>query len=312
MTLRHTGEETLLALVRRAFTADRPALQVDIGDDGAVYATDEARQIAVADAMIEDVHFTRAYCPARMVGYKLMAVNVSDVAAMGGLARQALFTAALPADLPLSWAEGLIDGLATAAREFGVAVAGGDITGSPGPIALSLSVLGVPAGEGAVLRSGAQPGDRVYVTGLLGAAALGHQLLREGRADVNEDAVTAFLAPRPHAEVGAMLGRWGHCHAMMDISDGLAKDAGRMAHASGATLELSLDKLPLVGGGRGDALVRALYGGEDYQLLFACSALPPLPMLPIGRVVQGPGQVRWLRNGVEAAPPDASAFDHFA
>ncbi len=311
VTLAQAGEEAVLSLVRDTFKSGS-LIEVGIGDDGAVYEARSARRVAVADAMVEEVHFTRALCPAGCVGRKLVAVNVSDIAAMGGRPAFALLTAAFPPDLPISWARELFAGIASEAARYGLAVVGGDVTGSPAPIVLSLSLTGEVVGAQPILRSGARPGDRIYVTGPLGCAALGLRALQAGAPESAPDAVAAFLTPSPRATVGAALGSWGRCHAMMDLSDGLAKDAGRMARASGLTLEINLDRVPVSREVDEGALALALYGGEDYELLFTCAELPPLPMVPIGRVAAGIPEVRWLRRGEPAEPPDGiEPFEHF-
>ncbi len=262
--------------------------------------------------MVEGVHFDRRWCPADAVGWKLVTCNVSDIAAMGGLPEWALLTCGFPGDLPLAWAEDLLDGVARACAAFDLAVVGGDITGSPGPIVLSLSAFGIP-GERVLTRSAASLDQGLYVTGPLGASALGLRALRSGAADPPPVAVKAHLYPAPRVVEGRRLAA---CHAVgacMDLSDGLGVDAARMAAASGVGLEVDAALLPLgeelSGLPREEALELALFGGEDYELLFTCSGTPPVPAVRVGRVVARPG----LHVLLDGAPwSRGRPFDHFA
>ena len=265
-------------------------------------------QVVVADAMVEGVHFDRALSPAEAIGGKLVAVNVSDIAAMGGVPDYALMTASMPSSLPFAWARAMFGGVARTARRYGLVVVGGDVTGSPGPVTLSLTMIGTLAGEHPVRRDCALVGDTVYVTGPLGASALGLRQLR-GSPAASGPPVDAYRIPEARAREGAVLGAWGQCHAMMDLSDGLATDAGRLARASGVTIELDLAQIPAFD----DELTLALYGGEDYELLFTCIDKPPCYALPIGRVLEGEPELLWTRGGVatEPPPPDGALFRHF-
>lgn len=313
-TLHELGEGGLIRLIRERFRPARP-LTVGIGDDGAVYETLGRQQVAVADAMIEGVHFDTTYCPPEAIGRKLVAVNVSDIAAMGALPDTLLFTASLPGGLSCDWVRQLLDGVAYEAQLAGASIVGGDVTGSQAGIALSITALGWLAGDRPILRSGARPGDQVYVTGPLGGAAFGLELLRSGRATTDTaDAVERFLTPRPHTASGATLGAWGHCHAMMDLSDGLTIDAARLAAASSVDLVLDVARIPIHPEVRRLAqnpLALTLAGGEDYELLFSCRRLPPLAFTPIGRVVEGTGTLRWEKRGQPIEAPTDPSYRHF-
>lgn len=317
-TLRELGEGGLLELIRDAFGApDQPGVEVGIGDDAAVLSS-PSRAVVCADAMVEDVHFARSICPAQSVGRKLVAVNVSDLAAMGALPVYGLLTCALPASLKAEWARDLIAGIASAASASAMSIVGGDVTGSPGPIALSLSIVGRLVGVRPLTRSQAQVGDGVYVTGTLGAAALGLQALRSGDPPPESvpSAVRRFLEPTAHTDFGAALARWEQRAAAMDLSDGLSTDARRMATASQVDLVLELDHIPLhpeLAVRPEAALALAVNGGEDYGLLIACPAEPPVPCTRIGWVehAKATPQVRWLKGGHPSTQPGASAYEHF-
>ncbi|MFZ4739426.1 MAG: thiamine-phosphate kinase [Bradymonadia bacterium] len=313
-TLGQYGESALIAAIRERFGEVQP-LDVGIGDDGAVFHHPQP-MIAVADAMMEGVHFDRTWSPAEAVGRKLVAVNVSDIAAMGGVPTYALFTASLPRDLPWTWVLSLLDGVAAEATRANMTVCGGDVTGSPGPVSLSLSVLGRLVSEKPLLRRSARVGQSVYVTGTLGGSALGLAALQTGvpRAELVPSAIVAHRTPTPRLEEGAALARWAGVGACMDLSDGLAQDAARLAAASGVALELDLDRIPphpglvLVSADRATHLM--LHGGEDYELLFTGDGPPPCQATCIGRVAAGAGIV-WRRDGAPVVLADDGGFSHF-
>lgn len=313
-TLADHGESALIAAIVERFTTPQP-LDVGIGDDGAVFRHPQP-VVAVADAMMEGVHFDRAWSPADTIGRKLVAVNVSDIAAMGGVPTYALFTASLPKDLPWSWVLSLLDGVAAEATRVGMTVCGGDVTGSPGPVCLSLSVLGRLVSDKPLLRRSARVGQSVYVTGSLGGSALGLSVLQTGlpRAELVPSAIEAHRTPTPRLREGAALSRWFGVGACMDLSDGLAQDASRLAAASGVRLELDLDRLPphpglaLVSPDRATHFM--LHGGEDYELLFTGDGPPPCHATCIGEVVAGAG-IGWLRSGKPVALTVDVGFSHF-
>lgn len=323
VTLREAGESALIALVREMLTPNASVV-LGIGDDGAVIRPGASLGlrspdvIAVADAMIEGVHFERRWAPARAVGEKLVNVNVSDVAAMGGRPEWALLTCSFPGELPLDWARGFLEGAAEACRVHGLSIVGGDMTGSRGPIALSLTVCGSAAGR-VLTRSGARSGDDVYVTGPLGGAGLGLRALMSGAPDpaTVPDSVRRQLTPEARVGLGQLLAGSPQVGACMDLSDGLAMDAVRLAAASGLAIEVELDTLPLSDELRAlapeAALRLALHGGEDYELLFTCAGEPPIPAQRIGRALPGAGITLLWRGApwVQASGDDSHGFDHF-
>lgn len=298
-TLAQAGEAWLLGRVVSWF--DGPGLTVGIGDDGAVYPV-KSQQVAVVDAMMESIHFDTRLSPANSIGRKLVAVNVSDIAAMGASPTTGLLTIGAPGSTPCEWIESLLSGVAFQAHEYGMRIVGGDVTGSPGPIALGLTVLGEL--DGAPLRrTAAQPGDAVYVTGQLGGAAAGLRVLR-GNKDLRTDAVARFLTPVARVSEALMLN--GRC-AVMDLSDGLLTDAERLARASGVRLEIDLSSLPRHPEATQD---EAVSGGEDYELLIVAPGPPPFPAHRIGAAHSGEPGVRWLW-GRQDVKPTGSAFSHF-
>lgn len=321
-TLADLGELGLIA--RAAATLPlRGDVRVGIGDDCAVLEEPDGSALLVTtDALIEGVHFRRDWSSPASIGHKALAVNLSDVAAMGGVPVAAFLAFGAPRDLPVAWADAFLSGLRALALRHGVDLLGGDTTGSPGPISLCLTVLGRAPMAEVRLRSGARPGDLVVVTGRLGDAARAVHLLSAGRPC--PDALRRRLEwPEPRVAAGRVLGATQGCTALMDLSDGLGSDLGRLATASGVGARVLVDRVPIsddllasCGGDHAQALAWALRGGDDYELLGTWSRDLPLPRLPegeltaIGEVVEGSG-VAWVdRNGLAVAGPEA-AFDHF-
>jgi thiamine-monophosphate kinase len=307
------GEAEIIRYLTGCFESPKES-GLGIGDDGAVLVQ-SSPIVAVADSMIEDVHFSLAFSAAREVGEKLIAVNVSDVAAMGAAPTSALFTFSAPKSLEWAWARDLIDGVADGARKYGLSVVGGDVTSSPGPVALSLTLLGSLYGEIPLRRDAAQPGEILYVTGTLGDAALGLQALMTGSPDpkVVPNAVQALHLPTARLDEGRKLAVWDGCNCAMDISDGLFQDASRLAQASGVDMAIELSNLPInaeVLAMGSSAESYALSGGEDYELLFTAKEQPPFPAVAIGVVSEGNGQVTYTRNGM-LVEPNRTTYSHF-
>ena len=307
-TLADVGETRIIASVSELFASD--TLSVGIGDDAAVFSTEAPCNVLAADAMVENVHFDRNFCPAFTVGKKLVTVNLSDMAAMGARGRFATLTASLPTTLALDWASDMFRGVAAGAQESGLIVAGGDITKSPGPIILSLSVQGQLVGDKPLLRSGAQPGDSIYVTGELGAASYGLEQLRRD-STASGPCIDAFLDPAHQQAAAEILARSGRCNSLMDLSDGLVADAERMSLASDVNLRIDIERLPVASGLPADHWPYALFGGEDYQLLFTCPGEAPVKSTCIGRADSGVPGVTWQRSGAPWCLPIDRSFEHF-
>lgn len=325
-------------LVRRiaALSArpDRDGIRVTIGDDAAVLEPTPGRRLVVTtDLLLEDVHFRRRYAEPADIGWKAMAVNISDAAAMGALPRWALVALACPATIGDEEIEAFYEGALALADEHAVTIVGGDTSASRAGWIVNVTL--VAEVETAVLRSTARPGDVLAVTGPLGRSAAGLAILERGVAPPALEAATlaeltaAHLRPRPRVAEGRWLASAGGVSAMMDLSDGLAADLPRLADASGAGARVALPRLPLDAATRAaadalgaDALAWATGGGEDYELLVACapSAFEPLsaglmratgrPLVAIGEVEARPG-VRYV-DAAGAPASVAPGFDHFA
>jgi thiamine-monophosphate kinase len=282
------GEHGLIEHIRRRLPAPPSFLVVGIGDDAAVAAGDRgALQVLTTDALVEGVHFDRRFSTPADIGYKALAVNVSDIAAMGATPRLALLSLILPPALLLADVDGLLDGLLEVAARTGVALAGGNITRSPGPLVVDVTVVGSVRPRRVLMRSGGRPGDGLYVSGTIGAAAAGLGWLRRHGADGSELPDDAALAecvarhrrPEPRARLGALLGRTRTASACMDLSDGLADAVRQIAEASGVGARLAASALPIHPGAASwfrlagvDPVQASLSGGDDYELLFALTS----------------------------------------
>jgi thiamine-monophosphate kinase len=241
------------------------------GDDAAVIARSARDVLLTTDALVEGVHFRRAWLSARELGARAFEVAASDVAAMGGTVRAVLLAVAAPSDLPVDDLRGIVRGVEGAARRAGGALVGGNLA-SARELALTVSVLG-DAPRRPLLRSGARVGDRLFVTGRLGGAAFGLRLLVGARSlRGGETARRCWRRPAARLRAGRALATAGIATAMMDLSDGLLVDAGRLARASDVALAIDATRLPLAAPLRGlgarEARELALGGGEDYELLF--------------------------------------------
>ncbi|HET8947328.1 MAG TPA: thiamine-phosphate kinase [Candidatus Polarisedimenticolia bacterium] len=335
-------EDRFIRLMLRLSRGRGPRPVVGIGDDAAVLATSsKSRTLVTTDFLTEGVHFRSQWTPPRLLGRKAMAVNLSDIAAMGGVPLTAVVSVGLPRGTSFASARALATGIAEQARRHRVTIVGGD-TCAAQRLFVSVTLLGAVEIGREVLRSGARPGDRLYVTGTLGASAAGLATLRRARRTSSahraaaiqgvreaERAVQkAHLDPEPRVLFGRALGLTGIARAMIDLSDGIAKDLPRLCEASGIGAVLSASALPvdpaarrLLGPRR--ALEAALAGGEDYELLFAArpehepvlarlGARLGVPVQAIGAVLPRKSGVRLLGRDGRYRPLPRPAFEHFA
>jgi len=304
MRLRDLGEGGLIRRIRERFP--NSTVPLGIGDDAAVLDMPAGHSLVYcSDLVAENSHFIRGVHPPDSVGYKAVAVNVSDVGAMGGVPMYFTVSIAAPGDLELEWIDGFYSGIEKACGDFGVILAGGD-TSSAASIFVDVSMVGrVPAGS-AVLRSGAKVGDGIYVTGTLGGSAAGLELLRKGSLD--SPAVKRHLYPEPRHRVGAAVR--GLAHAMIDVSDGLSTDLGHIAEESGLSARIYRDKLPAAGGA---SELQVLHGGEEYELLIVAPELPErienVALTRIGEMIEsGDGPHRVYLGGTVLQP---HGWDHY-
>jgi len=300
-------EKALIRRIRDRVTKRRDAGVrggIGIGDDCAVVSIPRGHQALVTtDFSLEDIHFKPAWHPPESVGHRCLTRGLSDMAAMGGEPLAVFLSLAVPRNLTQRWVDGFLRGLLKLCGEFKVSLAGGDTAESPGGIMADIVVLGsVPKGK-AVLRSGARPGDRVYVTGELGASAATIDLLSGGKKPRPSDFCSHFY-PRPRVEVGRFLREKGLASAMIDISDGLSTDLGHICEESGGGAEIESGAIPVAMVGRPALRVDlrfALHGGEDYELLFTAPPKKRVPSRIAGVAVREIGIITtgrkvWLRN----------------
>jgi len=326
------GEEGLLRRIRDRAPQDHPRLIRGIGDDAAVIAGAE-RTLVTTDLLIENVHFRRDRSLPRLLGRKLVAVNLSDIAAMGGTPAFAFLTLAAPADFPLADTDEIVAGVIERCAGEKVCLAGGDLSRA-GLLFLSLTLMGSAALPAPVYRSGARPGDDLYLTGELGGAALGlqrlHALASPLTAEMLADDEYAGALRRqldPPARLAAGQALAGRATAMMDLSDGLLTDLPRLLRESGGLgAVIEIDRLPLDPDLRRcrahpdqptrDELALVLAGGEDYELLFTAAPggiageVAGLAVTRIGAVRRRPGIELVNRRG-EPVPPPPPLFEHF-
>jgi thiamine-monophosphate kinase len=278
-TVSDLTETELIERIRQLLPPPPDWLVVGIGDDAAVVVPARNRlEVLTVDAIVEGVHFDRRFTPPAAIGHRALAVNLSDLAAMGAEPRLALLSFALPADLSCADFEGLIAALAAVALRHKVHVVGGNLTRSPGPMMIDITVSGGVKPRKALTRGGARPGDHLYLTGSIGAAAAGLQMLRTSAPDAarSETCVARYLFPEPRVRAGLLLGRNRAAAACIDLSDGLSDAVRRLAEASGVGAIVDADAVPIEPDAakwfrdQGTELLEAaMAGGDDYELLFA-------------------------------------------
>lgn len=301
-------ELRVIAWLQEHAVGQRPDVLVGIGDDAAVLGGGPSPLLVTTDMILEGTHFL-ASTPLELVGRKAVAVNLSDIAAMAGEPVAAFMSVAFPRRLPDRALERFFEGALNLCQEFGCVLAGGDTNGTNGPLTVSVTLVGRSGPAGPVLRSGAEPGDVVFVTGALGGSLKGRHL--------------TFV---PRVREALFLAETGPPKALIDLSDGLALDSYRIAWASKCQLVLDAEAIPVaaeVGEGEmRERLKHALYDGEDFELL-GCMAREAwtrvrelwsfdVPLREVGRVRPGePGVfIRW--PGGEESPLEPAGFDHFA
>ena len=326
-TIRDLGERALIArITARLGTASW--VVVGPGDDAAVIAPERgALEVWTTDVQVEDVHFDRRFSPPDAIGHRALAVNLSDLAAMGARPRAALLSLVLPPALEVRVVDGLLDGFLALADRHRVTIVGGNISRSPGPLMIDVTAVGSVRPRRALTRASARPGDEVYVTGSIGDAAVGLASLRQGGTASLAAQQERYLRPEPRVRAGLLLGASRAASACMDLSDGLADAVRQVAAASQAGITLDADALPVAPDVRRwheqnghDAIQAVLAGGDDYELMFTVRRahrgrlrhvvqhLGDLPLTRIGVVTRDRRVV--VRTAHDERPvPDG--FSHF-
>lgn len=257
-------ERELLAAIRKVLSGTGPEVVVGVGDDAAVLSPGSGQTVITTDVLVEDVHFRRGLTSARDLGYKAVVVSVSDVAAMAASPRAAVCALTLPGDVDAAWTMELFGGMREACDEYALWLVGGNLAAGA-QVSVAVTATGEVAPGHALLRSGAEVGDVVAVTGRLGASAAGLRLsdLHGGWDEDQRAAIGRHLRPVARVGEAQVLERCG-ATAAIDISDGLGRDLSRLCEASGLGVELDVREIPVAPAA---TLEEALAGGEDYELL---------------------------------------------
>ena len=313
-------EKSLIQGIRRAVRASGKSVRAGIGDDCAVLRPPAGHEILVTtDFTLEDIHFRREWHSPEVVGRRCLTRGLSDIAAMGGKPLAVFLSLALPSKLRQKWVDGFMRGLLALARGCNAPLAGGDTAQSPKAILADIVVLGtVPKGT-AILRSGAKPGDRVYVTGELGGGSAALAEFFAGRKPRAGDFPRHFH-PVPRLAIGEFLRARGIATAMIDLSDGLSTDLGHICEESGVGAEIVADDFPRARVGRKRErvdLTLALHGGEDYELLFTApdrkrvpASIAGVPVTAIGRITRARQVVLRGSTGVTQVL-EPQGWEHF-
>ena len=295
-----------------------------IGDDAAVLRIPPGHEALVTtDFSLEGIHFRRDWHSPESVGHRCLARGLSDIAAMGGEPLAAFLSLALPRDLPQKWVDRFVGGLLTLAGRFRVKLAGGDTAESPRGILADISVVGSVRRGKAILRSGARPGERIYVSGKLGgSAAAVKRMIEKPKRKLNPQDYARHFFPEPRLQLGRSLLEKKIASAMIDLSDGFSTDLGHLCDESRVGAEIQAPLLPLAAVGKSAHavdLALALHGGEDYELLFTAAArvrvperIAGIPITQIGCITRERQVILMKSKGVgyELVPRGWQHFQH--
>lgn len=316
-TIAVLGEHALIARIRSRLPPAPDWLIVDVGDDAAVYEPVRNRlEVITTDAVVDGVHVDRRFVPFEAIGHRAVAVNLSDLAAMGATPRLLTLSLALPDDLSVSDFDRLVDGAVALAQRSGARLVGGNITRSRGPLMVDVTAVGSVHRRRILRRSGARAGDYIFVSGLLGDARAGLALL-SGPADLRDDSwpdvVARYLQPEPRLRLGQLLGRSRAATSALDLSDGLADGLARLTTDYGLGCEIDASALPISEGARAvwhsrgaDAVAEAVAGGDDYELAFTVRPKEARRLNPVIRASEG---LRLTRIGVVTRTPECWLID---
>jgi len=333
VTVGELGEHPLLARILARLPRPSPSILLGPGDDAAVLApVRNERLVVTTDAVVEGVHFTRAFSSAADIGHKALAVNLSDLAAMGATPHWALLSLVLPDSTLVDDIERLVEALGALAGHHQVSVVGGNITRTDGPLVVDVTAGGSVAPRRWLTRSGARAGDDVWVSGSIGGAAAGLEMLRAGIGEQGSgtgECVARHRRPEPRVRLGVAIARARAATAAMDLSDGLADALQQVGASSSVGVRIDAESLPIDPGARAwwasrgiDPVVAALAGGDDYELLVTApgrrgGALRSVmrqmsnpPLTRIGVLTKDPGERVLVRGSQEEPIP--RGFEHFA
>jgi len=328
------GEFGLIERINKMLPGEAPDVIVGIGDDVAVLRGNAGQVwLVTCDIQMEGSHFLREAVSPRDLGRKALAINLSDIAAKGGLPRFALISLGLPKDLPVEFIDELYIGIRSEAEASGTVIIGGNISGSKLGFFIDIFLIGEAPEQEVLLRSGAKPGDKILVTGSLGDAAAGVAMCLDPRFDNRNEycrfASRRFNNPIPRLKEGRLIAQTRKATAMLDISDGLAGDLGHICERSDVGVRVYADNLPVHAENRslsqkahGNEWHFSLFGGEDYELLFtvppeAAAALAEkvkaetgTPVAIIGEIAVATDGRRFILPDNRIVPLEAKSWDH--
>lgn len=330
------GEFGLIDRIQKILPkAKHEDLIIGIGDDTAVIRIDKQRALLITcDIQLEDQHFRTKYISPYQLGRRAMAVNLSDIAAMGGNPTFALVSLGFPKSFPLADFDELFQGMKEQLAEFSSYIIGGNLSNTESKLVIDITMLGEIAPDQVLTRSGASPGDRIFVTGNLGEAGAGFYVLEKFGKNYPQQfgtLVKKHLQPLPRIEAGKRLAQSGFATAMIDISDGIASDLNHICVMSGVGAEIYQDSIPLPDGiqkvtacsGK-SALYLALHSGEDYELLFTMKPDTPGEILPtistetgmafneIGKILTKESGYHLIDFQNRRIPIQPKGWDHFS
>jgi len=326
------GEFGLIKRFAKMFNSSLPGGYTGIGDDCAIIQADERiSNLVTTDMLIEDRHFIKERISPNNLGYKSLAVNLSDIAAMGGAPKAAFLSIGIPSDTEVEWLDSFFYGINELAEQTNTLILGGDTTQSTDKLVINFTVLGTIENKEIKTRDSAKPGDVICVTGMIGDSAGGLQVLLDN-LEHNKDTkylIDRHVHPRPHILEGRWLAFYPEVNAMIDVSDGIESDIKHIIDCSHTGAEIYLDQIPLSESYKNTAenygwnpVEKAISGGEDYCLMCTISEddYPEIanhfqqhfsrPLYPIGKIIGKPGQIKFSSYG-KSVDLASHGFDHF-
>ena len=283
VTVADLGERALIARIKNFLHYAQPSIIVGVGDDAAVVKQDRGMvTVITTDAAVEDIHFKRAFVSPYDIGYKALAMNLSDLAAMGSSPKHALLSLMLPSGLSVMSLDEILEGFASLSNRHSVSLIGGNVTQSSGPLVIDITAIGSVHKRRILRRNGSQPGDGLYLSGYVGGAAAGlavlNQMKSSHRSDIYDTCRQCYLRPEPRVRLGTLLGRNRVARSCIDLSDGLIDAISHLSKSSNVGAALDATTIPIEPGAlkwfqnQGiDPLKASLSHSDDYELLFTVS-----------------------------------------
>ena len=329
MQLKQVGEFKLIDIISRQVQTTPPVVK-GIGDDAAVLRFDKSNCIVITtDILTENIHFRQDLTTPYLLGKKALAVNLSDIAAMGATPCSYFVSLSAPANTSLNFIRNIYRGMNAVGRHFGACLAGGDTSASSREISITVTAIGTAAQKDLIYRNGARKGDLVFVTGCLGDSCLGLEILKKKISANRNRLAMRHLYPSPRVQTGLEIARLGIATSMIDISDGLASDLEHILEQSSKGAVIHLSKLPLshayrkmMAGDKNRFYYPAVCGGEDYELLFTvppekkkkAERLPEktgVPVSCIGEITADTCKLVMLDKNSAVFRPEKKGYRHF-